>query len=188
MLHVVGLAMDKSPEVQNYSLCLVTLPGQGLCGMLQCSQLILIPSSLSLKVFSNSLLKDKRFHGLISLSFGPGQSKSEAGSIVLLLIDEGSKAAVLALVRFNLDLKFRDLLGKLVHKCLEFEELAFECVELLFEEVVTLVDLRQLGVHTAFEVDEVLPGIQSLPRILVALPLQLIEVSHGNLGHQWLLD
>ncbi len=51
------------------------------------------------------------------------QTNSEASGVVLLLIDENRKPAILSLVVFDLDLEILGLLCKLLGKGLEFEEL-----------------------------------------------------------------
>jgi hypothetical protein len=59
--------------------------------------------------------------------------------------------------------------------------------EFLDKEVVPLGDLGQLGVHASLEVDKVLPGLESISRVLVPFTYNLIEMSHRDLGHQRLL-
>lgn len=56
------------------------------------------------------------------------------------------------------------------------------------EIVVALRDLRKFGVHPTLEVDEVLPGLHSVTRVLVSLTNNFIEMPHRDLSHEWLLD
>lgn len=122
-----------------------------------------------------------------------------------MLIDECRKAAILALVGFNLDFELLSLLGELFRKRLEFEELhsvsleVKECMRLyaylllptlqfFHQEVIPLVDLGKFGVQTTLEIDVVLPRLKSIPRILVALSHNFIQVPHRYLGHQRFLD
>lgn len=56
------------------------------------------------------------------------------------------------------------------------------------EEVVALGDLGQFGIHSSFEVNEVLPSLHGISGVLVAFSNDFIKMSHGNLGHEWLLD
>lgn len=66
--------------------------------------------------------------------------------------------------------------------------LLFPALQFLNQVVVALVHLAELGVHAALEVDEVLPRLQSIARVLIPLADDLIEVAHGDLSHQRLLD
>lgn len=61
-------------------------------------------------------------------------------------------------------------------------------LQLLVEVVIPLGNLAELRVEAALEVDEVLPGLQGIARVLVALAHDLVEVPHRDLGHQRLLD
>lgn len=61
-------------------------------------------------------------------------------------------------------------------------------LQLLDQIVVTLGNLAKFRVHTSLEVDEVLPSLQSITGVLVSLPNNLVQVSHGDLGHQRLLN
>lgn len=77
-----------------------------------------------------------------------------------------------------------------VFKKLQLDQayLLLPALQLFVEVVVALRDLRQLGVHTALEVDEVLPSLLGVTRVLVPLTNNLVEVPHRHLCHQWLLD
>lgn len=66
--------------------------------------------------------------------------------------------------------------------------LLLPAVQLLIEVVVALSDLGKLSVHASLKVDEVLPGLQSVPGVLIPLTNNLVEVSHRHLGHQRLLN
>ena len=66
--------------------------------------------------------------------------------------------------------------------------LLLPALELFDQEVVSFGDLSKYGVHATLEVDEVLPSFLRVTGVLVALPHNLIEMAHGNLGHQRLLD
>ena len=54
---------------------------------------------------------------------GTGKAGSKASCIILLLIDETSKTSVFTLVVLDLDFEVLSLLGELLSKSLEFEEL-----------------------------------------------------------------
>jgi hypothetical protein len=71
---------------------------------------------------------------------------------------------------------------------LELEELLLPVLELLNQEVVALGHLGNFSVHTALEVDEILPSFLGVTGVLVALSHNLVQVTHGDLGHQRLLD
>lgn len=61
-------------------------------------------------------------------------------------------------------------------------------LQLFNQKVIALGDLAQLSVHTALEVNKVLPSLHGIARVLVALAHNLVEMAHGNLGHQRFLD
>jgi hypothetical protein len=65
--------------------------------------------------------------------------------------------------------------------------LLFPGLQFFDQEVVAFGDLGQFRVHASLEVDEVLPGLHSIPRVLVALSDDLVEMSHRDLGHERLL-
>jgi hypothetical protein len=60
-------------------------------------------------------------------------------------------------------------------------------LQLIVEVVVPLGHLGQFRVHAALEVDEILPGLLGVARVLVALAHNLVQMSHRNLRHQRLL-
>ena len=61
-------------------------------------------------------------------------------------------------------------------------------LQLLNQEVVALGDLAELGVHATLEVDEILPSFHRIARVLVPLTDNFIQMAHGNLGHERLLN
>lgn len=63
-------------------------------------------------------------------------------------------------------------------KNIESTYLLLPGLELLDQEVVALVDLGKLGVHSALEGNKVLPSLHSIARILVALADNLVEMAH----------
>lgn len=63
----------------------------------------------------------------------------------------------------------------------------FPALEFVHKEVIPLRDFSKLAIHSTFEVDEILPRLHSISRILISLPDNLIEMSHRDLSHQWLL-
>ncbi len=152
------------------------------------------------------MLEDQSLESIVTLLLGAREAGSQASCIILLLIDETSETSVLTLVILNLDLEILGLLCELLRERLEFEELGslakdnyfpvgrarayllFPAFEFLDKEVIPFRDLAQLGIHTTLEVNEILPGLQCIPRILVAFSNNLIQVSHGYLGHEWFLD
>ena len=188
VLHVVALAIDQAAQVQNHALGLVTLATEGRVSVLQGSDLLLVALALALKLLSNLLLEDQGLESVVTLLLSARQTESETSDVVLLLVNETSEATVLALVVLNLDLELGGLLGELLSKGLELEELLLPGLELLDKEVVALGNLAKLGVHSALEVDEVLPSLHGIAGVLVALTDDLVEVTHRDLGHQGLLD
>lgn len=123
MLHVMALAADKAAQMQNNTASLVTLSDDGAVGVLKRRELLLIPLALTLKLLSNLLLENKSLKRIVTLLLGAGKTDRYASGIVLLLVDEAAKAAVLALVVLDLDLEVLRLLGKLLGEGLELEEL-----------------------------------------------------------------
>jgi hypothetical protein len=188
MLHVVALATNETAKVKNNSSGLVTLSHDGDVGVLKLRELLLVSLTLALKLLSNLLLEDKSLESVITLLLSASETNREAGVVILLLINEASKAAVLSLVCVNLDLEVLCLLGESLSEGLELEELLLPALELLHKVVVALVNLAELSVHATLEVDEVLPGLKSISRVLVPLADDLVEVAHRYLGHQGLLD
>lgn len=188
VLHVVALAIDQAAQVQNHTLGLVTLATEGRVSVLQGSDLLLVALALALKLLGNLLLEDEGLESIVALLLSARQTESKTGDIILLLINEASEATVLALVVLNLDLELGGLLGELLSKGLELEELLLPGLELLDKEVVALGNLAELGVHSALEVDEVLPSLHGVAGVLVALTHDLVEVTHRDLGHKGLLD
>ena len=123
VLHVVALAADQAAQVQHDTAGLVPLPGDGVVGVLQGAELLLVPLALTLQLLGDLLLEDKCLKSIITLLLGASEADRHACSIVLLLVDEARQAAVLALVAVNLGLEVLCLLGKLLGECLELEEL-----------------------------------------------------------------
>lgn len=64
--------------------------------------------------------------------------------------------------------------------------LLFPCLQLFDQKVVPLCDFGKLRVHSAFEVDEVLPRFHCISGVLVALTNDFVQVSHRHFRHQWL--
>ena len=188
VVHLERLAADQGAELQHDALGLVALVQQGGVGVLQVGQLGLVALAFALEFLGDLLLQHQGLEGVVALLLGAGQADGQAGEVVLLLVDEAGQAPVLALVGLDLDLELGGLLGELLGEGLELEELLLPGLELLDEEVVALGDLADLGVHAALEVDEVLPGLEGVAGVLVALADDLVEVAHGDLGHEGLLD
>lgn len=46
------------------------------------------------------------------------------------------------------------------------------------EEVIPLSDFAKFCVHAAFEVDEILPGLEGISRVLVPFADNLVEMAH----------
>jgi hypothetical protein len=65
--------------------------------------------------------------------------------------------------------------------------LLFPALKLLHEEVIPFRDLSELGVHTPFEVNKILPRFKGIPGVLVSLPHYFIKMSHRHLSHEGLL-
>jgi hypothetical protein len=63
----------------------------------------------------------------------------------------------------------------------------FPALQFLNKEVVSLCDLAELGIHSALQVDEILPCLKSIPGILVPFPNNFVKVTHRNFGHEGFL-
>src|SRR2546423_6119726 len=109
--------------MKHHTLGLIALASDGMVGVFQSGQLLSVALALALEFFGNLLLQHKCLEGVVSLLLGSRETHGEAGSVVLLLIDEGCKAAILALVGLDLGLEVLSLLGELLGKGLELEEL-----------------------------------------------------------------
>ena len=123
VLHVVALAADQAAQVEHHAAGLVALAGQRDVGVLEGRHLLLVALALALELLGNFLLEHQRLERIVALLLGAGQAYRQPGIVVLLLVDEPGQAAVLALVRFDLDLEVLGLLGKLLGEGLELEEL-----------------------------------------------------------------
>ena len=123
MLHVMGLSVDEAAEVQNYTAGFVTLARKCRIRVLESRELLHVAFALSLKLFRNVLLKNKRFESIITLLLCAIEALGKACSVVFLLLNERCETAVFTLVILNLDLELLRLFGKLFGESLEFEEL-----------------------------------------------------------------
>jgi hypothetical protein len=123
MFHVVGLAIDQAAQMQNHTLRLISLLSKCGDGVLESSKLLLIAFSLTLKLFSDFLLKNESLKGIITLFLRARETNCEARSIILLLVNKSSKTTILTLMILNLDLEVLSLLSKLLRKSLKFEKL-----------------------------------------------------------------
>lgn len=123
MLHVVSLPVDEAAEVENHTSRLVALAEDGVICVLESGELFLVALALSLELFGNVLLEDKRLESIVTLLLCAIETLGEASSIALLLLDERRKAAVFAFVSLDFDFELLCLFGKLFGKSLEFEEL-----------------------------------------------------------------
>lgn len=123
VLHVVSLPVDEAAEVENNTSGLVALAKNGGVCVLESGELFLVALALSLELFRNVLLEDKRLESVVALLLRAVETLGEASSIVLLLLDERCEAAVFTFVILDFDFELLCLFGKLFGKCLEFEEL-----------------------------------------------------------------
>jgi hypothetical protein len=205
MLHVVSLPTDQASEVEHNTLGLITLSEYGRVGVLEGGELLLVALALPLKLFSNLLLEDKRLEGVVTLLLRTRKTDRKTSGVILLLLNERGETTSFTLVVLNLDLEILGLLGKLFGEGLEFEELRnissrryyprqggtyllLPALKLLDKEVISFGNLAELGIHATLEIDEILPRLQGIPGILIALAHNFVKVTHRNLGHKRLLD
>ena len=119
----MSLAANQAPKMQNNALSLITLSEDCEVSVLKRRELFLVALPLTLKFFSNFLLQNKSFKSIITLFLSTRKANSETGSIILLLINERSEAAIFAFVVLNLNFEILGLLCELFGEGLEFEEL-----------------------------------------------------------------
>lgn len=65
--------------------------------------------------------------------------------------------------------------------------LLLPALKLLDQKVISLRDFAKLGIHATLQIDEILPGLERVPRVLIALSDNLVQMPHGDLGHEGLL-
>ena len=123
MLHVVSLPVDEAAKVEDHSSGLVALAGNGGVCVLERRELFLVALALTLELFGNVLLEDKRFKGIVALLLCAIETLGEASSVIFVLLDERCETAIFAFVSLDLDLELLCLFGKLFCESLEFEEL-----------------------------------------------------------------
>ena len=123
MLHVMSLSVDETAKVQNDTTGFVTLARKRSVRVLKSRELLHVAFALSLKLFRNILLKDKRFESIITLLLCAVETLGKACSVIFLLLDERCETAVFAFVILDLDFELLRLFGKLFGESLEFEEL-----------------------------------------------------------------
>ena len=123
MLHVVSLPVDETAKVENHTSRLVALATNGGVCVLKSSELFLVALTLSLELFGDVLLKDKRLESIVTLLLCTVETLCKASGIILVLFDKRCKTAVFAFVGLDFDFKLLCLFSKLFGKRLEFEKL-----------------------------------------------------------------
>ena len=91
--------------------------------MLESGKLFLVALAFAFELFSDFLLENERFEGVIALLLCAIEAHSEASRVILLLLDKRSETAILAFVGLDLDLELLGLFSKLLCESLELEEL-----------------------------------------------------------------
>ena len=120
---MVSLPVNEAAEVKNHTSRFVALAEDGRLGVLKSGELFLVALTLSLELFGNVLLKDKRFESFVALLLRTVEALGETGSVIFLLLNERCEAAIFAFVGLDLDFELLRLFGKLFRESLEFEEL-----------------------------------------------------------------
>ena len=123
MLHVVSLPVNEAAEVENHTSGLIALTANGCVCVLESGELFLVTLALSLELFGDVLLEDKRFESIVTLLLRAVEALCEASSVIFMLLDERCEAAIFAFVSLDLDFELLCLFGKLFGESLEFEEL-----------------------------------------------------------------
>ena len=111
MLHMVSLPVDEAAEVENNTSGLIALAENGGICVLESGELFLVTLALSLELFRNVLLEDKRLESVVALLLRAVETLGEASSIVLLLLNERCEAAVLAFMILDFDFELLCLFG-----------------------------------------------------------------------------
>ena len=88
MLHVMSLSVDETAKVQNYTAGFVTLARNRRFRVLESGDLLHVAFALSLELFRNVLLKDKRFESIVPLLLCAVEALGKACSVIFLLLDE----------------------------------------------------------------------------------------------------
>lgn len=117
------LSVDEAAKVEDHTSGLVALAENGGVCVLESGELFLVALALSLELFGNVLLEDKRLESIVALLLRAVKALGEASSGVFLLFDEGCEATIFALMSLNLDFELLCLFGKLFGESLEFKEL-----------------------------------------------------------------
>lgn len=120
---MMALTTDKTAKVKHHAACLVSLPDDGDVGVLKGGKLLLVPLAFALKLFGNLLLEHEGLESVVTLLLRSAEANGKAGVVILLLVEKTGQTSVLTLVRLDLALKILRLLGELLGKGLEFEEL-----------------------------------------------------------------
>ena len=128
MLHVVSLPVDEAAEVENHPSGFVALADNCGVRVLERRKLFLVALPLTLELFGNVLLEDKRFKGIVALLLRAIETLGEASSVIFVLLDERCETAVFAFVSLDLDLELLCLFGELFGESLEFEELSMPLI------------------------------------------------------------
>ena len=123
MLHVVSLPVNEATKVENHTSRLVALASNGGICVLKSGELFLVALPLSLELFGNVLLKDKRLESIVALFLCTIETLCKARSIILVLFDKRCKAAVFAFVSLDFDFELLCFFSKLFGKGLELEKL-----------------------------------------------------------------
>lgn len=123
MFHVLRLALNQRPKVNNDPLGFITLTRNLVIRPYKLAKLLLVLFPFALEIFGNFLLHNQGFEGLVALLLGTGETDGEVIRICLLLFNKPVKPLILLLMRLDLGLKIRRLLGKLSSKGLEFLKL-----------------------------------------------------------------
>jgi hypothetical protein len=111
VFHVVGLAADQAAQMDHHSLGLLSLADDVLVGLLQRHDLLLVPLAFTLQLLGNLLLENQGRQRIVALFLGARKTKRDACGVVLVLVDEPGKTAILTLVGLDLDLELLGFLG-----------------------------------------------------------------------------
>ena len=179
MLHVVSLPIDEAAKVKNHSSRLVALAENGGICMLEGAELFLVALALTLELFGNILLEDKRLESIVAVLLRIMETLGKASGVVFVLLDERREAAIFAFVSLNLDLELLCLLSELFGESLEFEELPMLSIYsrgTTFKGIGTCCfQLSSSSTRKLF----LLVTLVSSPSIL---PLRLIKSCHASMA------
>ena len=174
----MSLPVDGAAEMEDHTSGLVALAEDCFIRVLESGELFLVALALSLELFGDVLLENKRFESIVALLLCTVETLGETSGIVFLLLDERCEAAILAFVTLDLDFELLSLFGELFSESLELEELPMlliYCRQSFKDNRTCCFQLSSSSTRKLF----LLVTLVSSPSIL---PLRLIKSCHASMA------